>query len=306
MFTILDSWELASLLAKLLLYSGAAAVAGGGLTAWRYSCSNQSALAYNYSYILTGSIIGFQGVVLGFLVQVGLINDKGIFGMFDWGMMSILLETALGDIVFLRLLAFIVAAISSLFLLKTIQHSSIASANSFARAMTGLPVAALILLAFSHRVAGHVSVLSVIAQVAIIAHFIAFAAWTGCLLPFLQLSRSLDIESLRVSLKRFGDNAIVILLTLVIAGTLMLLELLDSPRELFNTGYGQALLVKFALVLALFCVAAINKLYLVPALGQSDSVKKLQASIRYEILLAATILVVTAYLSTLIGPAEHQ
>ncbi len=306
MFTVPDNWELASLLAKLLLYIGAAGVAGGSLTAWRYSCSNRSALAYNYSYILTASIIGFQGVLLGFLVQVGLINDNGIFAMFDWDMMSILLETALGDIVFLRLLAFVLAAISSLFLLKGILHSNIVSSGRFVRIMMGLQLTALILLAFSHRVSGHVSVLSVIAQAAIIVHFVAFAAWIGCLLPFLQLSRSLDIESLRVSLKGFGDNATVILLMLLIAGTLMLLELLNSPRELFNTDYGQALLVKFVLVLAILFVAAINKLYLVPALSNTDSVDKLQTSIRYEIFLAATILVITAYLSTIIGPAEHR
>ncbi len=305
MFTLPDSWELASLLGKLLLYIGAASIAGGCLGAWRYSSASRQFLAFNYSYILIGAVIGFQGTVLGFLIQVGLINDSGINGMFDLDMISILMETGLGDVTFFRLLAFFLAAACSLFLRKNLQRSDKVITSSLDQLMFILILVALLLLAFSHRVTGHVSVLSLTAQVAIVAHFIAFAAWIGCLLPFLQLSRSSDLDSLRYTLKRFGSDAIAILLILFLGGVLMLLELLSSPKDLLSTPYGVALLGKFILVFALLVVAAINKFVLVPALRGSTSVTKLRTSIRYELVLASMILIFTSYLSTIVGPAGH-
>lgn len=306
MFTLPGSWELASLLAKLLLYVGAFSIAGGSLSAWRYSNADRALLFSNFSYIFVGTVIGFHGALLGFLVQVGLINDSGLSGMFDWSMISILLDTSLGDVTLLRLLAFILAGASSVIVLKKLQRGNIDLKKPLTRLLLLLQVAALVALAFSHRLTGHVSVLSLVAQVSIVVHFAAFALWIGCLYPFLRLSRSLDLEVLQKTLKRFGNNAIVILGALILGGGLMLYELLESPMDLINTDYGLALLVKLALVLLILGVAAVNKLMLVPVLISSGSAAKLQNSIRYELAIAVAILVVTSYLSTIIGPAGHQ
>lgn len=306
MITLPGNWELASLLAKLLLYVGAFSIAGGGLTAWRYSESDRALLFANFSYIFLGTLVGFHGVILGFLVQVGLINDSGIAGMFDWGMMSILLDTGLGDVTILRLLAFMLAGVSSVIVLRQLQHSGINSKNLVTRFSFILLLLSVVMLAFSHRITGHVSILSVVAQAAIVAHFAAFALWIGCLYPFLLLSRSLEIAVLQKTLKRFGDDAIAILFSLFLAGALMLYELLDSPMALLNTNYGQALLTKLGLVFLILGIAAMNKLLIVPALLSNASAARLQTSIRYELAVALGILVVTAYLSTIVGPAEHQ
>lgn len=306
MFTLPDNWELASLLAKLLLYVGAFSIAGGSLSAWRYANADRALLFSNFSYIFVGTVIGFHGVLLGFFVQVGLINDSGIPGMFDWSMVSILLDTSLGDVTLLRLLAFILAGTSSVIALKKLQRSNIDLKKPLTRLLLLLQVAALVALAFSHRLTGHVSVLSLVAQISIVVHFTAFALWIGCLYPFLQLSRSLDLEVLQKTLKRFGDNAIVILFALLLGGGLMLYELLESPMALINTDYGLTVLLKLTLVLLILGVAALNKLMLVPVLVSSGSATKLQSSIRYELAIAVTILVVTSYLSTIIGPAGHQ
>ncbi|HAS47763.1 MAG TPA: hypothetical protein DCS33_00420, partial [Gammaproteobacteria bacterium] len=107
MFSLPDNWEMASLLAKLLLYFAAFSIAGGSLAALRYSNGSRATLFSNFSTVFVGAVVGFHGVLLGFLVQVGLINDSGVGGMFDWGMASILLDTSLGDVTLFRLLAFI-------------------------------------------------------------------------------------------------------------------------------------------------------------------------------------------------------
>jgi putative copper export protein len=52
-------------------------------------------------------------------------------------------------------------------------------------------------------------------------------------------------------------------------------------------------------------VAGINKLMLVPRIVSEGNTVKLRASIRYEMLVATMILLMTSYLSTVIGPPEH-
>ncbi|GJM12126.1 MAG: copper resistance protein D [Pseudohongiella sp.] len=306
MFILPDNWELASLLAKLLFYVGAFSIAGGSLTAWRYSSGNRALLFSIFSYIFVGTVLAFHGVLLGFLVQVGLINDSGLAGMFDWGMISILLDTDLGDVTMLRLLAFLVAGVSSVIAIRRLQRSNIDLQAHQTRLMFLMQPLALLALAYSLRVTGHVSVLSIIAQVSIVLHFIAFALWIGCLYPFLQLSRSLDLQLLQLTLKRFGDNAIAILCVLFLGGVLMAFELLQSPMDLLTTSYGVALLVKLGLVLIIMGIAAMNKLMIVPAILSGGSTARLQTSIRYELAIAMVILLVTSYLSTIVGPAGHQ
>lgn len=306
MFILPGIWELASLLAKLLLYVGAFSIAGGSLTAWRYSSGNRALLFSSFSTIFFGAVIGFHGVLLGFLVQVGLINDSGLAGMIDWGMISILLDTGLGDVTLVRLVAFMLAGVSSVITLRKLQRANINLKDPKIRILFLWQLAALVTLAFAQRVTGHVSVLSFVAQVSIALHFTAFALWIGCLYPFLQLSRSLDLEVLQKTLKQFGGDAIVILCTLFLGGVLMLYELLESPMALISTDYGRALLVKLGLVVGILGVAAMNKLIIVPELVSSGSTARLQRSIRYEIAIAVAILFVTSYLSTIVGPTGNQ
>ena len=86
----------------------------------------------------------------------------------------------------------------------------------------------------------------------------------------------------------------------------MLYELLESPMDLLTTDYGLALLLKLCLVLVVLTVAAMNKLIIVPILLSSGSTARLQTSIRLELAVAAGILLVTSFLSTIVGPAGHQ
>jgi putative copper resistance protein D len=164
---------------------------------------------------------------------------------------------------------------------------------------------ALLLLAFSFRVGGHISVLPLTSQVAIIFHFMAFALWIGSLYPLLMSSHSDDLASLQLTLKRFGDGAIAIVTALLAAGTLMLWELLDSWQEFITSAYGIALLIKFSLVLAILGLAVVNKLVLVPRLNREANANRLRISIRQEMGLAIAILMTTSYLSTIVGPAGH-
>ena len=305
MFSFPTTWEFASLVCKLFLYFGAASIAGGSLCLWLYSDGSRRMVERNFLYIMLGSLLGFQAVIANFLIQIGLVNDDGLIAMFDWTMASLLLDTALGDMSVARLLGFGIAFVASLRLLRTTRQLMRGPDQTFYRLQMLVYSLALLLVAFSFRVGGHNSVLPLTSQVAITIHFMAFALWIGSLYPLLMSSGSDDLASLQLTMKRFGDGAIAIVVALLAAGSLMLWGLLDSWQEFISSAYGIALLIKFSLVLAILGVAAINRLVLVPRLNREANAGKLRTSIRQEMGLAIAILMTTSYLSTIIGPVDH-
>ena len=76
------SWEIASLVCKILFYFGAASVVGGSLFLRLYNDGSRSTVQSNIRYITLGAFIGFQGVLFNFLVQNGLVVNSGFYGMF--------------------------------------------------------------------------------------------------------------------------------------------------------------------------------------------------------------------------------
>ncbi len=302
MFSVPTSWELTSLVCKLLLYFGAASIAGGSLCLWLYNNGRRQFFEKVISYIMLGAFLGFLGTLVNYFVQVGLINDRGLTGMFDWDMASLLLETQLGEVTYMRLTGFILAFISSLiFFRKAVRLPQ----QSFYRLLLGVHGIAFLFVAFSFTKAGHVSVLTGIARTAVVFHLYAFSAWTGSLFPLLLLTNSTELNLLKKLMQQFGDNALGIVIILAGMGALMLLELLDNPAELYTTPYGWVFLLKLFLVLVTLSVAVINKLVLVPAIVNNASALRLRRSIRVEMVAITLVLIATSYLSTIVGPAGH-
>ncbi|NKB35461.1 MAG: hypothetical protein GKR91_20365 [Pseudomonadales bacterium] len=78
---------------------------GGSVCLWLYNDGSRRVVQANIRYLTFGAFIGFQGALLNFLVQVGMVSGSGVMGMFDWNMASIFLDTQLGDTTFLGWLA---------------------------------------------------------------------------------------------------------------------------------------------------------------------------------------------------------
>jgi len=254
---------------------------------------------------MLGAFLGFLGTLVNYFVQVGLINARGLTGMFDWDMASLLLETQLGEVTYMRLTGFMIAFISSLLFFRKAVHLPQLPQQSFYRLQLGVYGIAFLLVAFSFTKAGHVSVLTGIARTAVVFHLYAFSAWIGSLFPLLLLTNSTGLNLLQKLMQQFGDNALGIVIILVGAGALMLLELLDNPAELYTTPYGWVFLLKLLLVLVTLSVAVINKLVLVPAIVNKASALRLRRSIRLEMVAVTLLLITTSYLSTIVGPAGH-
>nr|WP_255569833.1 CopD family protein [Actibacterium sp. 188UL27-1] len=100
----------------------------------------------------------------------------------------------------------------------------------------------------------------------------------------------------------FGSVAMAVVPGLMLAGVMLAWQLVGDLSALIATGYGQALLLKIALVGLLLTVAAMNKLRLVPHLRSGVTTgQPLAHAITLEWITVAAILFVTAALTTIFG-----
>ena len=135
-------------------------------------------------------------------------------------------------------------------------------------------------------------------------HLLGIAYWLGALVPLLITARNGDVTMIAATAARFGSSAVAVVGGLMAAGLALLWMLLGDITALWSSAYGRSVLLKLAFVGCLLCFAALNKLRLTPRLlaGDSRAVRSLRTSIRFELILGAVILAVTASFTTLIGP----
>lgn len=304
-FVVPNVWEIAAILCKLSVYGGMAAIAGASLFLVLYSDNRRQTVVPVLFYCLFGALLGFQGAALNFPVQIGMINNSGLAGMMDWSMGKTLLDTQLGDVTLYRLLGFAAAvAVSAYFLTKT-NRLTAAPGRMYFRPMFTLNALVLMALALSFPIAGHVSVLSDWLRFFLALHVLAFAFWIGLLWPFRVLANTTDLPLMQEKLRLFGQHAIGVLGILVSAGGLMLWQLFSSLNEFYVSAYGLTMTFKLLIFISILSIASYNKLRLVPRLLELGAAERFRQSVTVELGVAVIILVLTSYLSTLVGPVQH-
>lgn len=291
------SWDIGSLLAKAFTLMAMVSVVGGILCLYLCLQSDIKVSRFLVRYIKIGALIGVIVSGLYFFVQVGSFSQSGLGGMLDITMMSILAQSALGYASLSRVLAFFLV-LSFVFYM---QRASRKEAEGFGIFPTMGLVGAGALLAYSFSLIGHVAELGRLAGIAIGLHILAIAFWVGSLIPLWHLCMVEDLVNLQKIMRRFGELAISFLVVLIFSGIYLLTQLFVSPDELINSNYGLTLLFKLTVVLALLLLGALNKFKFVPGLNNVNGVVSLKRSITLEITLAFLILMITAYLTTLVG-----
>jgi putative copper export protein len=148
--------------------------------------------------------------------------------------------------------------------------------------------------------------LSLLPQMLLGLHLLAVAFWLGALWPLHRSTYTRDMTKVSVTMERFGRLAAFVVGLLIVVGIVLLWLLLDKPEALWGTAYGQLFLIKLFCVALLLALAAMNKLRLAPQLlgGECATVQKLRRSIKAEIGVASLILLATATLTTVTGPAN--
>jgi len=298
-----DIWGLASVLSKLLGYLAMVTVPGTALVIVllqrNLTAVSRPVLHHILSVQLAAALSGVLLVSLYFLLQIGSVNQQGPGGMLDYQMGAILADTALGEGTRMRLAGFVVAVVPAIVLLLPDRISSLSRVRI---AAAGFWMVSGLMLASSFAVFGHVANLPVSGQISVIVHFVALGMWVGSLYPLYRLCQHEPVHSLKPLLKQYGKVGSWMIGALVISGVWLLWLLAGSFEELFGTAYGLSLVAKLLLVLCLLGLGALNRFRLVPTLADAGGVTRLKRSISIEMLLALMVLIVTASLTTLIGP----
>jgi putative copper resistance protein D len=104
-------------------------------------------------------------------------------------------------------------------------------------------------------------------------HLIAAGLWLGGLIPLAILLTYLPrfreepwVLAACDAASRFSSLGILAVSVLLISGTINVSFLVGGIQNLTETGYGRLLVLKLALFVAMFCLATINRQYLLPRL----------------------------------------
>ena len=180
------------------------------------------------------------------------------------------------------------------FAVMLISHNLKANAN-----VVGLIIGSIAVL-FSFTLAGHSQLGGVFTQFLLMVHLFGIAFWLGALLPFRWICLQDNTNNLGELAHRFGVFAMLYVGLLLGAGLGYAYMLLGELSLILTTSYGNLLLIKMLLVVALLSLAAFNKFRLVPSLEKNhlQGVRQFQSSVKVEIILVLIILMGSSLLTT--------
>jgi putative copper resistance protein D len=172
---------------------------------------------------------------------------------------------------------------------------------------------ALATLAWTGHAAATEGAAGLVHRAADIVHLLAAGAWIGALaalvaLLFVPEDRDEDIATAEQALAAFAGAGSVIVALIVVSGTInsWMIVGVGGLATLPSTLYGQLLIAKLALFVAMLGHAAVNRWRLTPALERARAageaalaVRAIRISVVSELAAAATILALVAWLGTL-------
>ena len=300
-------WDLAIVLSKVFSYFGILTLTGGLFVIFlARSLPSGSASSWSVitrqrllNVILLGALAGVLATPLFFLLQVGLLSQRGVAGMFDGLMASIVASSSIGQGSALRLAGFTLMGLALLLW----RRRWLATADLPLWLVSGWAVA-LLLFTLSFAVLGHVVNLSPVARVAVMLHVGMVGLWIGSLYPLYVLVSREPAAATQHLLTLFGRAASIVLALLGVAGLYLVWGFFNASHGgFFSSGYGRLLLLKVLLVGGLLLLAALNKFRLTSGLMEGGN-QAISRSIVGEMLLAGLILGVTATFTTVVGPGH--
>jgi putative copper resistance protein D len=285
----LSVWDAASIAVKTMTYAATLGAAGAvfflGVCGPLIAGADRTRIR---SLVMGLTVLSVFAGGAQILVSAGSMGDDAA-GMWDGSLIHMVWQAGAGRANAIRAIGLLLAALGVL------------SDRPPWWALLGAAMAATSFAWTGHARALNPDVLPVLL---VSAHLLGIAFWLGALAPLLIVSRNGDVTIIAAAAARFGSSAVFVVGGLMAAGVALLWMLLGDVTALWSSAYGRSVMLKLAFVGCLLCFAAFNKLRLTPRLlaGDSRALRSLRTSIRFEMILGAVILAVTASFTTLIGP----
>lgn len=267
-------------------------VAGGSFLLAYALAEASSRVRSRVARSLAGAAVALALVALaGIVLQGAAAGAFGLREALGWDVVSAVAETRFGRV-------WLGQAIISLVLAVVLVWASARGGRS---AWLAVPPACLLVAAPS--ASGHASVSGGLALVSDVVHVGAAAAWVGGLATVLLALVWAGNERWQLAARvvpRFSTVAVGAVVALVVAGVTNGYLQVRALRGLWETTYGQLLLVKVLLVLPLVALGAYNNRHAVPRLrrGIASAVERTRfvRTVSAELVVMAAIVATTAAL----------
>lgn len=154
-------------------------------------------------------------------------------------------------------------------------------------------------LVWSYPLSGHQATepnASVVGQVADWVHLVAAMLWVGGVLTLAIVVWPLAPGLRRAAFLRFSRIAVALVAVLVAAGTVVAIERLPHLSDLWETSYGQTLLVKVGLVGVALAWGGLHHTFVRPRLERGERLPRVGRSLLGESAVAMAVLLVAAVL----------
>ncbi len=280
-----DLWGVLAVAAKTLTYGGSLVAAGSALFLVALRPEPSVAAEARRAGLIAGAI-GAMATALFVLLQAGYLMDDGLAGMVDPFALNLVVDGPLGHAAAARLVGLVLIGLAlAVPVLK----------------VPGTLLGAL-LVAASFALSGHATAdLRLVLSAAIMLHVLGISFWIGALWPLHQATRLSTQGNAADLAHRFGNQAMLVVPTLLVAGTLFTVLRIDPVSALLTSPYGWMLAIKLVIVTGLLALALKNRRAIVPTMlaGTFGSAAKLRRSIGWEAVGFALIFVTTAVLTTL-------
>ena len=249
-------------------------------------------LACGFGLVATLAQIGLQAAYAALLPLSGVFNATAVESLFG---------TRLGAVLIARTLLWLLAAVVLAGLLQQ-QERAVRSAGW----RVGLIAVGFGLLRTTGMTGHDESAHPLAGAIADTAHLAGVSLWIGGLVVLLLgvLPRRVPSE-MAVAVARYSNLALVSMLTIIGAGTLLAWQVVGSVHALLDTSYGHTLLLKLALLTAVLALAQRSKAWVrhrldVAVLLQGDraTVRPFVYSVAAEAGLALAILAAASVLVT--------
>jgi putative copper resistance protein D len=289
----ISCWVVAIVLNKLLIYIALAMTVGGLAAMFTLSRYKDRQIPF-IRYLPVGCLLGFIAVTISFFLQVGSFAEEGISGMFNADYADILWGSGVGQSYKLQVIGWgLVVLMMLLMWLKPTATDLFAT----------LSLIGVFMIAAAFTLTGHNAEAPIWIRIALALHVVAAMWWIGSLYPLRSACDVLGVSNLQSLMVEFGKQAMFLVGLLVVAGVVISYHLEGNFSNLVNTGHGNLLLLKIGTVAVILSLAALHKFAYVPALSNGKSTAILKRSITIEMWVGFLILVITAVMSSVTGPA---
>jgi putative copper export protein/mono/diheme cytochrome c family protein len=288
------------------LWVAAPAMRGIGATAWRDRLDRRiDAIAWSSLAAL------FVSAVAWLLLVAAEVSGQTLGDLLGGGTVATVLTSTRFGHVWLARIA--LALLLGLYLLRAKVDATPLSPGGFiAAVLAATLLGALALAGHGGATPGAPGVVHLAAD---IAHAVAAGVWVGGLLrpapprpPARAPADAPALAAARDATRRFSNLGLAGVATLLITGIVNTIFLAGSVPALIGTTYGQLLLLKILLFLAMVAIAAINRLKLTPLLFAAAAVpalRRLQRNASMEAGLGLVIIAIVGALGS-IPPALHM